>query len=220
MQEVTKGPITFSELLALPGVIETVDLRSRFGFCAFHGGNLERLTDQIASEAAARSGSSFYGVMQPRGTRQHIPSAKVSPDESPKLKEFLEHCDVVVAIHGYGLKGRWIDLLVGGQNRDLARHVSWHLRREIPSYRVIDDLEAIPKRLRGVHPDNPANLPRHGGIQIELPPRVRGLTPMVFRWPGFDHHTHRFPHVLQLVEGLAAAADSWPIESTTPPVGA
>ena len=33
---------------------------------------------------------------------------------SPQLASFLDHCDVVVAIHGYGLRGRWIDLLFGG----------------------------------------------------------------------------------------------------------
>ena len=45
----------FDELLAHPGVEESVELRSRFGFMAFHGGSLELGTDQIA-RAAARAG--------------------------------------------------------------------------------------------------------------------------------------------------------------------
>jgi phage replication-related protein YjqB (UPF0714/DUF867 family) len=34
---------------------------------------------------------------------------------------------------------------------------------------VIDDLEAIPTPLRGVHRNNPVNLPADGGVQLELP---------------------------------------------------
>lgn len=209
MQEVDRKPITFGELLGRPGVVEHLELRGRFGFCAFHGGNLERLTDQIGSVAAERSGASFYGVVQPKGMRQHIPSKLVSPSESDKLSAFIEHCDVVVALHGYGIRGRWIDLLFGGGNRDLAGHMAHHVRRSIPSYRCVDDLEQIPARLRGVHPDNPANLTRSGGVQIELPPRVRGLSPLALYWPSHDHRTNRFPHTERLIEGLAAGAAAW-----------
>ena len=214
MQEVSREPITFSELLAKPGVIEVSDLKSRFGFCAFHGGNLERVTEQIASEAAARSGSSFYGVLQPAGMRHHIPSAQVSPDESPRLKAFIEHCDVVVAIHGYGRRGYFTSLLCGGQNRELAAHVSHHVRANLPAYRTIDDIDQIPKALRGLHPDNPCNLPAKGGVQLELPPRVRGLSPLAWYWPAStkavrDGRPKRFSHVNQLIDGLVAAAASW-----------
>lgn len=200
----------FAELLARDGVVEVLDLRSRFGFCAFHGGNLERLTDQIASEAAARSGASFYGVLQPTGMRHHISSKYVSPDQSDRLRDFVDHCDVVVAIHGYGLKGRWADLLLGGTNRELAAHMGTHIRNELPAYQVLDDLEDIPKRLRGQHPDNPCNLPRQGGVQIELPPRVRGLSPMARYWPTVHIGTKRFTHTERLIEGLAEAARTWP----------
>ncbi len=214
MQEVNREPITFSGLLAKPGVLEVLDLRGKFGFCAFHGGNLERVTDQIASEAAARSGSSFYGVMQPPGMRHHIPSALVSPDESPELKSFIEHCEVVVAIHGYGRRGFFTSLLCGGQNRDLAAHVATHVRASIPPYEVLDDIDEIPKALRGLHPDNPCNLPIQGGVQLELPPRVRGLSPLAGYWPANNRGTKdwgikRFPHVDHLIQGLVNAAESW-----------
>ncbi|MGH1487879.1 MAG: poly-gamma-glutamate hydrolase family protein [Acidimicrobiales bacterium] len=207
----SREPITFSELLAKPGVVEVSDLRSRFGFCAFHGGNLERVTEQIASEAAARSGSSFYGVLQPPGMRHHIPSALVSPDESPALKAFIEHCDVVVAIHGYGRRGHFTSLLCGGQNRELAAHVAHHVRAEIPAYQTIDDIEQIPKALRGLHPNNPCNLPAGGGVQLELPPRVRGLSPLARHWPAWTKDARRFPHVNHLIDGLIRAAASWPV---------
>lgn len=210
MQQVNREPITFGELLTRPGVIEVTDLRSRFGFCAFHGGNLERVTEQIASEAAARSGSSFYGVIQPPGMRHHIPSALVSPDESPNLKAFVEQCDVVVAIHGYGRRGLFTSLLCGGGNRELAAHVAHHVRAELPAYRTIDEIEEIPRALRGLHPDNPCNLPSRGGVQLELPPRVRGLSPLARHWPSSRAGEGRFPHVNHLVDGLVKAALSWP----------
>lgn len=210
VQQVDRKPITFGELLARPGVIEVSDLRSRFGFCAFHGGNLERVTDQIASEAAARSDSSFYGVLQPPGMRHHIPSALISPDESPNLKAFVEHCEVVVAIHGYGRRGFFTSLLCGGSNRELASHVAHHVRAELPAYRTIDEIEEIPRALRGLHPDNPCNLPSRGGVQLELPPRVRGLSPLARHWPSTRAGAGRFPHVNHLVDGLVEAARSWP----------
>ena len=216
MQTVDREPITFAQLLDLPGVVEDLALRSRFGFCAFHGGNLERRTERIAERAAERSGASYYGVVQPKGTRRHIPSKFVTADQSPQLASFLDHCDVVVAIHGYGLRGRWIDLLFGGQNRELAKHMAHHVRHTTPSYRCVDDLDDIPARLRGVHPDNPANRPRLGGVQIELPPRIRGLTPMAAYWPGHDWRAEPFPHIEWLIEGLAEGALAWPAETSAP----
>ncbi len=194
-------------------MVEVLDLRGSFGFLAFHGGNLERITDQIASEAAARAGASFYGVLQPTGMRHHVSSKLVTPDQSPKLARFLDHCDVVVAIHGYGLHGRWADLLLGGRNRVLARHVGAHLRDQLPAYRILDDLDDIPHRLRGQHPDNPCNSTRGGGVQIELPPRVRGLSPLASYWPTRHDQTRRFAHVEHLIQGLADAARQWPTDA-------
>ena len=47
------------------------------------------------------------------------------------------------------------------------------LRDALPQDRFVDDLDVMPPKLRGVHPANPVNRPRHGGVQIELPPRIR-----------------------------------------------
>ena len=84
----------FAELLATPGVEELCELRSTFGFMAFHGGNLERVTDVIASVAAERSGASLYAVVQPPPMREHLPSTQVSPDASPVLARFLDHAQL------------------------------------------------------------------------------------------------------------------------------
>lgn len=216
MQDVDRTPITFAELLARPGVMEILDLKGPVGFCAFHGGNLERVTEQIASEAAARSGSSFYGVIQPRGMRHHIPSTLVDPAQSSKLAAFVDHCQWVIAVHGYGLQGHFASLLCGGGNRTLASHVARHIRDALPAYETIDDIDRIPKSLRGLHPDNPCNLTAGGGMQLELPPRVRGLTPLVLAWPSHDPKTQRFPHVNHLIDGLIHAAQTWAREPDPP----
>ena len=47
----------------------------------------------------------------------------------------------------------------------------------LDGYEIVDDLDVIPAPLRGLHPENPVNRTRAGGVQLELPPRVRGLGP-------------------------------------------
>lgn len=192
----------FADLLRQPGVEEVLELRSPFGFLAFHGGSLEQQTDVIATEAARRAGASLYAVVQPTDLRWHIPSRLIDPAASPALASFLEHVHTVVAIHGYGRAGRWTDILLGGNNRGLAALLGERLATALPDYHVVHDLDAIPAELRGRHPDNPVNRARGGGVQIELPPRVRGLGPVWANWdgPGLP------PPTEALVDALAAAA--------------
>jgi phage replication-related protein YjqB (UPF0714/DUF867 family) len=198
----------FAELLAHDGVEEDLALRSAFGFMAFHGGNLEEGTDLVASAAADASGASLYAVRQPPSLRWHVPSIEVRPDESAALAAFLDHVDVAVAVHGYGREGLWTSLLLGGRHRPLATHVAGHLRAAMPGYEVVDELDAIPVDLRGVHGRNPVNLPRHGGVQLELPPRTRSRT--VPLWSDLPA-TEPIPHQVALVAALADAARSWPL---------
>src|SRR5262245_5178347 len=167
---------------------------------AFHGGNLERATDTIASRVADRAGASLYAVLQPDDLRWHIPWTAVQPSGSPQLAKFLDHVDVAVAVHGYGPEGYWTTMLLGGANRELARHVGTALRAAVGphGYTVIDELDRIPSALRGVHPRNPVNLPPAQGVQLELPPRVRGTTPL-----------SKPEHTDALIEGLVAAVVSW-----------
>ena len=197
----------FRELLGTPGVQEVSELRGRLGFMAYHGGSLEALTDVIASEAAERSGASYYAVLQPPDFNWHIPSHKVDPAVSPVLTDFLEHVDIVITIHGYGRHDYWTTLLLGGQNRALAAHVAAHLGEHLPDYTLQTDLDAMPKELRGLHSANPVNLPRQQGVQIELPPRVRGASPIWKDWKGPGY----VPHTVSLIDGLAAAAIAWPL---------
>lgn len=197
------------ELLEHPGVEEVLEVRGRFGFMAFHGGSLEERTDLVARTAAERAGASYYGVHQPAGLRQHVPSHRFTGDQSHSLAEFLDHVDVVITVHGYGRRGLFTTMLLGGTNRDLAAHVAPHLRRALPAYLVEDDINQIPKELRGLHPKNPVNAPRNGGVQLELPPRVRGTSPLWWDWEG----PHPTPHTAALIDGLVNAATTWPLAS-------
>lgn len=196
----------FAELLAHAGVEEDLELRSTFGFMAFHGGNLEVGTDIAARAAADQAGASLYAVRQPPDLRWHIPSIEVTPNDSPALARFLQHVDVVVALHGFGREGFWTTLLLGGGHRPLATHLATHLRPALVGYRVVDDLVEIPVDLRGVHRNNPVNLTRGGGVQIELPPRVRAHGPF---WANLGVG-EPIPHTADLVAGLVAAATTWP----------
>ena len=198
----------FAELLAHEGVEEDLVLRSRFGFLAFHGGNLEVGTDVVAARAAEAAGASLYAVRQPDGLRWHVPSIEVTPDESPALQAFLDHVEVAVALHGYGRDGMWMTLLLGGTHRELAAHLAGHLREALPGYDVVDDLTAIPAELRGVHRANPVNRCRLGGVQVELPPRVRSWTPFWADLPDGEE----IPHLALVVAGLVAAATSWELD--------
>ena len=197
------------DLLAHPGVEEVLELRGRFGFMAFHGGSLEERTDLIARLAAERAGASYYGVHQPAGLRQHVPSHRFTADQSDRLADFISHVDVVITVHGYGRQGLFTTMLLGGGNRDLAAHVAPHLRRALPAYLVEDEIERIPKELRGLHPNNPVNAARNRGVQLELPPRVRGTSPLWWDWEG----PHPTPHTAALIDGLVSAATTWPLVS-------
>ena len=197
----------FAELLEHEGVEEDLELRSSFGLMAFHGGNLEEGTDAIAAAVAEQAGASLYAVRQPVGLRWHLPSVEIGPADSRALAEFLDHVDVAIAVHGYFRQGWFTTVLLGGQHRVLAAHVGAHLRTAMPDdYRVIDDLEQIPTELRGVHRSNPVNLPRHGGVQLELPPRTRSRT--VPMWRDLPD-TEPVPHGQDLIAGLVAAVRSW-----------
>ncbi|MBV9412598.1 MAG: poly-gamma-glutamate hydrolase family protein [Acidimicrobiia bacterium] len=183
-------------LLAEPGVEEVVSYAGPVGFMALHGGGQDRVTDEIASAAASRSGASLYAVVQPPTLRWHIPSHRYSPDESPRLQEFVDRVRVVISVHGYGVDNWRMDwrppgfestrlgqfhareaFLVGGRNRERAADLASRLRGALPDYEVWDDLTRIPPKASGQDLRNPVNLPSEGGVQLECPARVRGLGP-------------------------------------------
>ncbi|OAN37984.1 poly-gamma-glutamate hydrolase family protein [Mycolicibacterium iranicum] len=201
------APQSLSDLLADPAVVEESTLRSTFGFMAIHGGGLEKMTDVIAERAADAAGASLYVVRHPDHYPHHLSSALYDPAQSPRLAEFLAHVDVAVSLHGYGRIGRSTQLLAGGRNRALAEHLARHV--DIPGYRVVTDLDSIPRELRGLHPANPVNLVGGDGAQLELSARVRGTSPRS-SVPADDGLS---PATAALVQGLASAARTWKLPS-------
>jgi phage replication-related protein YjqB (UPF0714/DUF867 family) len=165
---------------------------------ALHGGAQDRGTDLIARRVAERSGSSYYAIIQ-TGVRVHLTSRHHDPDHSPLLRRFLEHVEIAISVHGFGRDGfeLWLDgarspvfslygppvrgaqtgpltgIIIGGRNAELLRVARAVFDDRVDGYRVADE------RLRlGFHPQNPVNLPRQHGVQIELPPGLRGIGPL------------------------------------------
>ena len=199
------GPRTLAELLARDDVAEHCELRSTFGLMALHGGGLEVMTDTIAATAAELAGASYYGVLHADDVDHHLASVRYRTAESAALAAFVDHVDVAVSIHGYGREGRWTSILVGGSNRVVAAALAAEAAARLPDYELVTDLERIPPALRGLSELNPVNLPRAGGVQLELPPRVRGLSPLSPP-PGDDGLS---PPTRALIEALAAIALRW-----------
>ena len=172
---------------------EVLELRSpAVGFMALHGGSQDRMSDVIAARAARASGASLYAIVQPPTSRWHLPSHRHDPDQSPALKAFLTHVDVVVSVHGYGRDGLWMDsehihfphrpvteadtFQIGGGHRELGHRLAASLSARLPRFPVRCFEQAL-RGARGVHPRNPVNLTRGGGVQLEVPPGPRGLRP-------------------------------------------
>jgi phage replication-related protein YjqB (UPF0714/DUF867 family) len=185
-----------AELLTLPGIREECILRSDVGFMALHGGSQDRGTEQIAGQAAEQTGASYYAIVQPPGLRVHLTSRLHNPDQSARLRAFLEHVDVAISVHGFGRDSfaLWIDperglviepygpairgkqtgplrgIILGGLNAQLLDVARTLFQQRFAGYRVADERVRL-----GFHPDNPVNLPSARGVQVELPPGLRGI---------------------------------------------
>ena len=112
------------------------------------------------------------------------------------LRSFLQHVEIAISVHGFGRDGFsvWVDperglvvepygpalrgrqtgplrgIIVGGRNGDMLDAARRLLRNRFAGYHVADERVRL-----GFHPDNPVNLPSAHGVQIELPPGLRGI---------------------------------------------
>jgi phage replication-related protein YjqB (UPF0714/DUF867 family) len=195
------------ELLDRDDVIEELELRSPFGFMAYHGGTLEKTTEVIARETAEFSGSSYYGLIQKHEDPIHFASTQLIREKSRALEEFLNHVTIVVTLHGYGREHLFHSVLLGGRNRELARHFAPVLRKALPEYKFETSLDEIPKELRGLHLENPVNYPPQQGLQLELPPTLRWNRE---EWGWSDNGgIKRAKQVDQLINALVLAVSTW-----------
>jgi phage replication-related protein YjqB (UPF0714/DUF867 family) len=199
--------VAFAELLAHPAVVEALELRSPVGFLALHGG-LEPGTGELATAVAVRSGASSYVVHQPHDMKHHVPSVLADPADAPRLAAFLDHVHTVISVHGYWSRREQLGhaILVGGARRDLVEAMAVRLRTALPDEVVVDDPDAIPPDLRGLDPRNPVNLARGGGVQLELPPRVRVIGRVAER-PGARPHRARTELLVDALADFARVVD-------------
>ena len=196
----------FGRALAEPGAVERVELRSRFGFMAFHGGALERQTDRIAAAAADAAGASLYVVLHPEPDPPHFPSTSVNGDASPALQSFLDHVRVVVTVHGYGRDGMFTSLLLGGRNRELA---ATHARRARPrpcrTTRSSTTSTRSHASCAACTPTTRSTCRRTAACSWSCRRASRGLGP---RWADWDGEGF-VPPAAALVAALAGVARSW-----------
>tara|TARA_B100000945_G_scaffold66012_1_gene49410 strand:- start:75 stop:695 length:621 start_codon:yes stop_codon:yes gene_type:complete len=200
-----------TSLLETSDAYEELEIRSEIGLMAYHGGTLEKATDAIARETAELCGASYYGLIQTNDDPLHFPSTKLFEYASENLNIFFQHVRVVITIHGYGREHLFHSVLLGGRNRALASHLASFLKMALPDYSFENDLEQIPKELRGLHPKNPVNIPALTGVQVELPPTLRWNRE---EWGWSDNDgIGRAKHVDDIIVALSKAITLLPVNT-------
>ena len=200
-----------TNLLETSDAYEELEIRSEIGLMAYHGGTLEKATDAIARETAELCGASYYGLIQTNDDPLHFPSTKLFEYASENLNVFFQHVRVVITIHGYGREHLFHSVLLGGRNRALASHLASFLKMALPDYSFENDLEQIPKELRGLHPKNPVNIPALTGVQVELPPTLRWNRE---EWGWSDNGgIGRAKHVDDIIVALSKAVALLPVNT-------
>jgi len=200
-----------TSLLETSDAYEELEIRSKVGLMAYHGGTLEKATDAIARETAELCGASYYGLIQTNDDPLHFPSTKLFDYGSENLNVFFQHVRVVITIHGYGREHLFHSVLLGGRNRALASHLASFLKMALPDYSFENDLEKIPKELRGLHPKNPVNIPALTGVQVELPPTLRWNRE---EWGWSDNGgIGRAKHVDEIIVALSKAITLLPVNT-------
>ena len=200
-----------NKILEIPSAYEELSIRSGIGLMSYHGGTLEKATDAIARETAEQSGASYYGLIQTNDDPLHFPSTELFEYASNNLNVFFQHVKVVITIHGYGRESLFHSVLLGGRNRALASHIASFLKMALPDYSFENDLDEIPKELRGLHPKNPVNIPEFAGVQVELPPTLRWNRE---EWGWSDNGgIGRAKHVDDIIHALSEAIKALPLKT-------
>ena len=158
---------SLQELLQHEEVREVAAIQGPLGLMALHGG-IEPPTYRIARTVADSTAASLYAVAQPedRDQQGHLTSTRYDRSESLLLDAFLDRVQVALSVHGMNRRDLNGKIALGGTNRPFAARIGEAMRRA--GIEAIDDLHGIPRYLRGSHPDNPVNIPRDGGVQLEI----------------------------------------------------
>lgn len=157
------------EIEGVPMVATLVPGRGGIGLLALHGSN-EGGTAQLAETVGRRCGATSLVFTQPGARRPvHVPSPRMAAEHCALLREFLTRVALTVSLHGHMRPEAPRTVFLGGGNRPAARVLAEAFATGAPQFPAAVDLAEIPSALRGVHPRNPVNLTRLGGVQVELP---------------------------------------------------
>jgi phage replication-related protein YjqB (UPF0714/DUF867 family) len=204
--------MTRTELVEIEGVrlLATLTTGGEVGLLALHGSN-EGGTAELARSVAERCGATSLVFTQPGVPEPvHIPSPRMAVEHCDLLRMFLSHVTVAVSLHGHRRRATPRSIFLGGANRPAAHLLASGLSALRPQFDPVTDLAEIPASLRGVHARNPVNLPRHGGVQVELPLSART------RRPGWDPEVPDNPP-RPVVDALVAGVRLLAAKSVTPP---
>ena len=132
-----------------------------------------------------------------------------SPGRDPKYVELArgvgerfarEDIEIIYGGGRVGLMGALADAALEAGGRVIGV-IPERLRTKEVAHEGLTELHVV----QGMHARNPVNVPRNAGVQIELPPRARGVGPF---WAGHEGDG-LVPHTRSLIDGLVAAVGEW-----------
>jgi phage replication-related protein YjqB (UPF0714/DUF867 family) len=154
--------------------------RSGAAVIAPHGGGIEPGSCRIA-DAIASGDHSFYAFrgLKPTGNFDELHVTSTHFNE-PKCRALIEHCHIVVAIHGCqdrpGKKGNDRMVFLGGRDENLRRRIEEHLNAARPKLQKIrfETGKHDDPRMQGTDPDNICNWGQgRRGVQLEMTKTLR-----------------------------------------------
>ena len=161
---------SFNEILKNKNVLEFYFAGKSPGIMAYHGGAIEKGTEQIARAIISHGFAGYIVSARARNNHWsfHVGSQHIKPNDSEKLRTFISCVDSAIAIDG---QARDNNIYVGGLNTELRCKIAEALSEEFLG--VVSDLKKIPSNLRGISKINIVNKPEYKGVQIELPKNLR-----------------------------------------------
>ena len=177
--------------------IRVLDRKHSVTIMAPHGGFIDIGTSAISAAIAGQDMNlfDFQGLQAINGIDLHVTSSRFRDD---KLMQLIARSELGVGVHSMGKKDSdaiWL----GGLNLTLKALTKRHLIAR--GFMV----ETTMPRYRGEHPKNICNLPRSGGIQLELP---TNLVEKMFATSVLFRTGSRHPKTTELLQHLASAVRS------------
>ncbi len=163
------------------GFVEYARFAGGVAVLAVHGGGIEPGTEELAEYAAAETGCSLYvfsGRLEKGNSRLRRMSRSLFREEDSLRSRVIGQANAVISIHGHGRDAN--EIYAVGASEVLKGMFVELMAQRLPAFPVVTDPAKIPKGLAGLHPDNVVNLPAGGGLQLELPARLRTCTDAPF----------------------------------------